>query len=560
MKKIKKRATFEINLIYKTLTFYYNYKFNYYNYKIKIFSNRNVPIFTKIISKLLFIHFLINLNKNVNRKINKILLLFYPHKLKIFGLLSCQLHVYIFLKINFIHFLKFKLQTLFDKKKKNYRLKNNDFVNINQIKIKFSIKKDWVFNSNHIKKKELFYLLNSFNFKIISGMLFLRKIFFDMNLEINPDYFQILFSFVSFQQFLNSTNNNSVYSINLIFFIIKEIVILCSNNYFLIKKRNKKIIFSSTFFIYLIVYFNFLEFIFQKITKNSYLFYQNFQLIIKIFKYIENFSIFFTRKIKNVIKMIKATYNLYKLKNYVYNLFLIIFQKKFVFLRFSFYEKFLRDLCTDRVLTIKLFDKFSLKIIKILESYKLTTVFFFNNEFNYLFLKIIYKPDCIFLNLFFIIQLFKLLKHEKNILNKKLHIILYEVFYRILISIDQFISSSYFIKLFLFTFIKIKNYLFYFKNDKSKEEWKILIKSRHFFNFKIFNLLENKVRNLRLSNGFHNFIEKKKITKKFYVNKTIKLWIKIIFTIYICKIKRRIDFNANYNVQFILEKKNYIQT
>ena len=327
-------------------------------------------------------------------------------------------------------------------------------------------------------------MLNSFNFKIISGMLFLRKIFFDMNLEINPDYFQILFSFVSFQQFLNSTNNNSVYSINLIFFIIKEIVILCSNNYFLIKKRNKKIIFSSTFFIYLIVYFNFLEFIFQKITKNSYLFYQNFQLIIKIFKYIENFSIFFTRKIKNVIKMIKATYNLYKLKNYVYNLFLIIFQKKFVFLRFSFYEKFLRDLCTDRVLTIKLFDKFSLKIIKILESYKLTTVFFFNNEFNYLFLKIIYKPDCIFLNLFFIIQLFKLLKHEKNILNKKLHIILYEVFYRILISIDQFISSSYFIKLFLFTFIKIKNYLFYFKNDKSKEELKILIKSIHFFNFK----------------------------------------------------------------------------
>nr|UXY87781.1 hypothetical protein CcurKRNrm2_p090 [Cryptomonas curvata] len=567
MNKIRKRASFELHLKNNFLKFFHIYKFKMDNTNFKISFNKKRLAFINSNSVILFTNFEKYLFKNTIHKKNKNFESFNFSKSDFFLFKHVYSNFYLILNINFIHFKNFKKRILFKEKlksKTNKQKKIQRLDNKNLLNVIISKMKDW--SLNVYQKKQNFYpLFSLFYFRNLSNILQIKKIFIYANFEINPEYFQITSLCISSKVLLNLAVNKSIYSTNFIFFILKAIFYLISNNFPLLKKRTKKEIFLSAFLLYFFFNWSFLKYISQKIMiqmRNFYFFFQNLQLLFDIFKYTKNLSIFITIKIKNFIRIGEYIPNLLDLKDYLKTIIKSIFCKKIILLIYHFYEKISRYLYNEKLFETNLLDRMCLKIFIISKTQKQNDLLACKNEFICFFHELIYKPRCLCLNFFFINQVFILLKKQKKkiFLKNKFYIFLIKIFYSFLEYIDEFVFFFHISFIFLCIFKKKKKILFFLNAKKKKIMLKSLIKFKHFLNFKLFNIIENKVKYLQTYSDLRNFISKKKKKKEFFLKNTIKLCLKLLFIIYTINKTSKNMNNQNFFFYLVKnEKKQYLK-
>jgi hypothetical protein len=524
MKKIRKRAWFEENLKNNLLKFFHLYKFNLETIKFKINLNKNGLNLLKIEPVIFSINFRIQLDISIIIKKKKN---FYIEIFNFFQIKNIHKYFYLYLNSKFIHLLNFKKRILFKtrlKIKSNHQVKIEKFNSFTSYHITISKIKDFLFNLK--KNKQNFYnLFNYFFLKHISNILQIKNLYFYFNFEINPDYFQIASFYISNKKVFDFTTNKVLFSTIISFFVLKDILHLFSNKFSLVITKIKKIFYFSIFLFNLIFNSSFLKFIFRKIilSMNSfYFFYQNLQLLFNIFKYFKNLPIFFKIKFNNLLITDKDIFGLFNLKDFYKATIELFFCKKLLFLLYFFYEKISLNLNSKSFLKIKLLDKLCLTIFLISKIYNLTYLIALKNEF--IFLADIpifkYRYKCLCLNIFFIDKTFRLLNIPQKIcfLNYKPSFLLNKIFYDFFEYIDEFVTHFIF------------NCIFsYIVKKKNKENFK---KCKDFLNFKLFKLIENKIKIHPACYHLHDFIEKNKLNFSLFSIKIVKLCIKLIFLIY----------------------------
>nr|UXY88285.1 hypothetical protein Cry52Nrm2_p094 [Cryptomonas curvata] len=573
--KIKRRASFEINLGQNVLNYIYNIKFKFNYLKFKILSV-NEKLKNKIIfGKFFFAKFTLFLFKKNNLGYKKILHFLCSNKLNIAPFNNFFFSFNLLLKTKFIHLVNFNnyyLKNEETKKKKNFKQKNEMFLKINSVKIQISTIKNYIcfYQVNYNVKfsylliPNFYYFVNSIYSKnSLCKILFMKKLILDKINQINPEYFQVIISCSTVKKILKLIDIQCLFWVNFMFFIIKEIYLLILNEYYWLKKKKQRKVFLLSFFIFIVYNSNLLEFVFKKITintKNSYFFYQNLEIFFEIIKYIKHFSILINFILRDILKNYNHTYFGFNLKYYFYIVIDSIFGKKLIFLIFYFSEKISRHLNNEIFVKFNHLDKFFYKFFRLFAIRKFNQNSVAINKLVVLLFELVFKNNCIYLNLFFVNQVYKLfIKKQTNRRRKKKdknYSLLNLKMCELICSLDEYKLPLHFNKFLYNILLKKIFFLEYLKNLKRKLTLPILVKSIELFNFKIFKLLKFEISLLRTNINFHCFKINDIGKKKMFLEKEIMQTLNFIFIIYIINIITQ-NYKRNFFFRFSLNRKSF---
>jgi hypothetical protein len=573
--KIRRRASFEIFPGHNSLHFFYDLKFKFNRVRLKTISENEKMENKNSFAKIFLAKFTLILLKRKNFDFKSIFQLPSHNKFNVSNFKNFYFHFNLFLKTKFIHLVNFNNYYLNNdktKKQKNLKQKNEVVLKINSVKIQIYIIKNCIkfyqinYNihfSHFLIIPNFYYFVNSICSKnSLCKILFIKNLILDKIIKINPEYFQIIISCITVKKLLNLIDLQCLFWINFIFFIIKEICVLISNECYCREKKNKRNFFLLNF-IFIVYNSNFFEFVFKKILinkKNSYIYYQNLEIFFDIIKYIKNFSILIKFNLKHILKHYHYICVELKTKYYFYILINFLFGKKLIFLTFYFSEKLSRHLNNQRLIKINLLDKFFYKFFRLFAIGKFKNNSNAINKFVVLLFELISKNNCIYLNLFFINEIYKIFIEKKiNKCRKKtdksycsLDLKIYEFIY----CIDEYKLPLYLTKFLHNVVLKKKFCLDYLINVKKKFALSILVKSFELFNLKTFKLFRIEASLLGTNINFHCFNINQIKKKKILLEKTIVKTLNFIFIIYLISIITQ-NYKKSFFFRFLLNRKNF---
>nr|UXY87290.1 hypothetical protein 1634Bnrm2_p090 [Cryptomonas sp.] len=426
----------------------------------------------------------------------------------------------------------------------------NLIVRINLLKIKLGKKSIW-------KKSYSFFSHLCFIFNIVyspkkvNRIICIGKLIKNIVYELNPEYFQIIFS-SSFlpEELSNPIETRYVYLMVIILFTCREILILITRNFEFIKKmkqRNTRFIMSLiNFFEIISLKVDFFHFMKKKITldtKISYLYYQIVDLYLKFSKCTKNSNNYHENKIRNESKKIDSLLSKFCPDLHISFVIYLIIREKLPHLVYAFLSKISRQLYYEKIIEINILDKFFLTLIFIFLHSRLENRIEYLGKFSSSIYEFLCKSHSQNLNLNIIDQVFKL--YNKLIKCELLNMypiilrLLSRIFRRFFQSIDECTFSLQSKKTILRS-LKIRKYFVMLFNQKISQENFLKVRERYLYslNFNIYKFFENTFGDYVYKLNFHNFYLDRWFQNRRYFQNLTLFSINMIISNYI----RKFDF------------------